>query len=211
VAAARGGVPSTAAGRKMRLVVLACCCCSSWAASAASSRGPRAAAGTLANDDFDLNYLCKNWSAPWPTCVPPAAPYSKNPLMNAFPISAWWDPTPDEWAAYKAAGFNWLQGVKMGGYAAAAPINSSEAGWALYAALVKRASEMGLMVGTPTGADINWGAEERLNESNVSGTVLRLPGKCVTSAKRDTNGPVTQTVQTATGCYLDPVRFQRAL
>jgi hypothetical protein len=151
--------------------------------------------------DWDLNYLCKNWSAAWPACTQPVARYLKdNKLLQTFPIGAWWDPTPDEWEVYKEAGFNWVQGVNLD-KGSASPVTNATAAWAQYVALVERAAAMGLMVGGPKAAEIIWGGDEI---ANAGGSVLRLPGKCMAKVSRDTNGPVTQAVQVAAGCYLEP-------
>ena len=65
----------------------------------ASGGGPTDASGrsTEAASDVDINYLCKNWSAPWPACTSAASRYPTNRLLRSFPIGAWWDPTPDEY------------------------------------------------------------------------------------------------------------------
>ena len=54
-------------------------------------------AAAAAASDVDINYLCKNWSAPWPACTSAASRYPTNRLLRSFPIGAWWDPTPDEY------------------------------------------------------------------------------------------------------------------
>ena len=59
--------------------------------------GGRSAEAAAAASDVDINYLCKNWSAPWPACTSAASRYPTNRLLRSFPIGAWWDPTPDEY------------------------------------------------------------------------------------------------------------------
>ena len=75
-----------------------------------------------------------------------------------------------------------------------------DAAWEKYVRLAERAADLGLLVGGPSGADVAWGGAA----ADAQGSVLRLPGGCVGKATRDTNGPVSQQVQTSTGCFLEP-------
>jgi hypothetical protein len=151
-----------------------------------------------ADDDGDsvaLNYLCKNWTEAWPTCTPPASHYADNQLLKVFPIGAWWDPTPDEYEAYANANFKWVLGFKPSS-------GQAEVTWESFVAGLKHAKSLGLMMGAPT-LNVSAAAEGGADE------VIRLPGKCVGKASRDTNGPVSQDVQFSTGCYLSTADVAR--